>query len=119
MLAFLTVLLKVQMHLLARNVDITSQSDNLNASERDNNWEDENNVFRALVEGTYKHLFSTGLHKLTAIIRQQLTDEMLYWAVREKLSVPYSDISQLMNKMRDSIESDMPNLIKEVIIRKY
>jgi hypothetical protein len=114
MVSALTVLLKVQMHILARAVDVSSDD-----PEKVSDWEDENQTFKLLVESTYKHLFGSGLNKLTNIIRQRLTTDMVTWTVRDRLNVSYLEIVQLMSGIRESLESDIQFIIRDIIVCKY
>lgn len=115
----LAVLLKVQMHLLAKHAHSSPPhlgQCNANANATDQDWEKESNLFRILVEGTYTNLFGTGLVKLVSFIREILTTEMCDWTVRDKLSVGFNDTVQLMTSIREKIEHEINGLIRMIII---
>jgi len=101
MSSVLSVLLKVQMHQLAKHSH-TSSHDGIN-----HNWENDSELFRTLIEISYKNLFGAGLVKLVSLIRDSLTEEMTEWTVRDKLSISYNETLQLMSNIRNKIEFDV------------
>jgi hypothetical protein len=146
-LAAICVLLRVQMHILARSSDsftnIQSETLSMNNTQHTTRTHDfgiagdydddisavpnshtpsqqpSNDAFKQLIDGTYKHIFSTGLRSLSSIVRQQVSSNLRDWKVKEKAVVEYGELVQALSQIRRSIESDVANLIKIMIIRKF
>ena len=142
-LAAICVLLRVQMHILARSSDSFTniQSETITMSENQNlrthDFDDDGSALnpgngsqmpsqkqsndaalKQLIDGTYKHIFSTGLRTLSSIVRQQVSSDFKEWKVKEKAVVEYGELVQVLASIRRAIESDVANLIKIMIIRK-
>lgn len=117
MVSAICVLLFVQMHMLAKTseafVKVTNDEEFDKHSE-----EADSQIFRDIIEGTFKHIFGTGLRTLASIIRQQVTTDLRDWTIKDKTSVEYVEFVHTMNNIRRSIESDLTNLIRVLMIRK-
>lgn len=115
MVSAVCVLLRVQMHILARSTSLfTSSSEEL----KDGEDSVSNSTFQSLVEGTYKHLFGSGLRNIASIIKQRISIELKDWTVDEKLNVEYAEFVQKIQQIRRSIENDVNNIVRLMIIRK-
>lgn len=124
------VILRIQMHIIAKYSNeltkVTFESSMENYAEFgvtsdhviESDGMENMSIFRKLIDGTYKHLFSSGLRTLTSLIRQLIISHLKDWTIKDKITVEYGEMIQMMSQIRRSIERDMSNLIKIMIIRK-
>ncbi len=134
MLAAVCTLLKIQLHILARSIALSvSQKTQMAAvsSNSGNHYLDydagydedalsmDNEMFRELIEGTYRHLFNRGLKALATMIREIIIRDLADWTVKDKVKVDFEEVADIIKHVRVSIEKDFPRLIKMMFIRKF
>lgn len=134
MISAMVVLLRIQLHILARQLrQLNSESnrngpnvlstplpssatmhyDELNAL--DNNFSAE--MFTQLIEGTYQQLFNTGLTSLAKLVKQRIENLLSDWTISKKLKVEYEELLETMLKVRRSLEEDnITELISMIMI---
>eukprot|EP01038_Epipyxis_sp_PR26KG_P011035 gene11035-14817_t len=120
MLAFICTLLKIQLHLLAKLIFQTSQSQTKISSFNDKNPSSSlginNDNFRLLIEGTYQQLFGAGLSTFSELISHKIRSLLSQWQVKDKLSVQYSGLLEVLILLRKSFEDDFTTIIKDIFI---
>ena len=82
----------------------SSTTDNNNSSNSSSGTHEltlDDDMFRILIEGTYKHMFGEGLIQFTQHIRQQLSPS-------RKIAVTYEEMIQLLVNLRQEME-DAPH----------
>ena len=120
MLSSVCILLKIQLYVLARSLliqqensssypprDIDSQFDSL-----------DNDMFRSLIEGTYKHLYSDGIQLFVAKVRGSVSTHLREWVVKDKLEVHAEELLHVFSSIRSDIETDERNIIDMIFMRK-
>jgi hypothetical protein len=139
MLAAVCTLLKIQLHILARSIALSAShkshvaaaSSTIMGNQHSSNSyldyesgydEDalsmDNEMFRELIEGTYRHLFNKGLKSLATVIREIVIRDLADWTVKDKVKVEYEEVSEIVKHIRSNIEKDFPQLVKMMFIRK-
>lgn len=136
MLAAVCTLLKIQLHILARSIALSVSQKNPMASssvsssvgnnaylDYDAGYDEDalsmdNEMFRELIEGTYRHLFNKGLKSLSAMIREIVIRDLADWTVKDKVKVEFEEISDIVKHIRSHVEKDFPRLVKMMFIRK-
>jgi hypothetical protein len=84
MVSAVTVLLRVQLHILGKSMESVLESQ-LNSDNESIGMRDDD-VFKILIEGTYKHIFGKGLTALTELVRRQIVECFAGWTVKDKLT---------------------------------
>jgi len=112
MLSAVCTLLKIQLHILGRSLQQTLEQDD---AEVQLNSE----MFRALIEGTYKQLFGSGLRTFTDLVKKRVEADLADWTVKQKLHVEFDELLEVLNSVRINLEADMEGMIKTIFIRKY
>jgi len=110
--SIICVILRIQLHILARNSILYTDDDLVHTTPSEVDM-------RALIEGTYKYIFEEGIENLSAYVRKKVSSLLEPWVVNEKLNLSWLEFSQTMIKIRREIESDLNHLIYLVISRKY
>jgi hypothetical protein len=113
MLSAVCTLLRIQLHILARTLQKSYELDG-----RDADAQLSSEMFRALIEGTYKQLFGSGLKTFADIVKQQISTTLAGWTVKDKLHVEYEELVSALEAVRRNLEADMTNVIKTIFIRK-
>eukprot|EP00596_Hydrurales_sp_CCMP1899_P000930 CAMPEP_0119034826 /NCGR_PEP_ID=MMETSP1177-20130426/1830_1 /TAXON_ID=2985 /ORGANISM="Ochromonas sp, Strain CCMP1899" /LENGTH=313 /DNA_ID=CAMNT_0006992559 /DNA_START=361 /DNA_END=1302 /DNA_ORIENTATION=+ len=108
MVSAVTVLLRVQLHILGKSMENIQDSQSLDDAVNDE-------LFRNLIEGTYKHIFGTGLNNLLTFIRAKVILHFGEWSVTEKFSVDYDELVSIMENVHREIEEDS-GLIKAIML---
>lgn len=116
MVSAVTVLLRVQLHILGKSMEsvVGSQS----ADEPSSSIREDDDVFKILIEGTYKHIFGSGLRALSDYIRPRVAECFSEWAVRDKLTVGYEELVLVLIEVHRNIERDSTSLAKMIMLRK-
>lgn len=114
MLCSVCILLRIQLNILGRSLQKQFQ---LDGNEQDIQLDGEN--FKLLIEGTYKHLFGTGLKAFTEQVKRVVASSMADWSVKEKLHVEHDEIVLMFALIRHHLEADMGALISTIFIRKF
>ncbi|KAJ1407749.1 Peroxin-3 [Ochromonadaceae sp. CCMP2298] len=105
MLSAVCTLLRIQLHILARSLTLTQQDEGLDS-----------HMFRALIEGTYKQLFGSGLHAFAALVKQRVAADLRDWTVKDKLQVDFDELRQALQYVRRNLESDLEGMIRTIFI---
>lgn len=113
MLAAVCTLLRIQLHILARTMHQSYMAEG-----EDSDVQLNSEMFRMLIEGTYKHLFSTGLKSFAERVKSQIGVSLADWTVKDKLHVDYEEVVQALGAVRQALEADMSELIRTIFIRK-
>jgi hypothetical protein len=113
MLAAVCTLLRIQLHILARSMQHAYIAD---AEEAE--LQLSGDTFRLLIEGTYKHLFGTGLKSFAERVKSQVAASLADWTVKDKLHVEYEELVYVLSSVRQALEADMSELIRTIFIRK-
>lgn len=111
MLSAVCTLLKIQLHILARSLQKTLDHE-------DSDVQLSSDKFRALIEGTYKQLFGSGLRTFTDLVKRRVEIDLASWTVKEKLHVEFDELLDVLNSVRVNLEADMEGMIKTIFIRK-
>ena len=98
----ISILLRIQLFLLA-------QSDHINL-----NIDQLNNI----ISRTYTHIFDYGIQHITDLTRAYVSKQLIDWTVRENTSVTYEELNGFVNKVRHYIEVECKDLITTLIIGK-
>jgi hypothetical protein len=80
MIAILTALLRLQLHILARHAVLYNDEDPNNSSPSETE-------LKVLIDSTFKYVFGDGLSRLVGLIRHRVTSALVDWTVREKIAV--------------------------------
>jgi hypothetical protein len=128
LLSGICTLLRIQLHVLARS--FLNKSENISpangSSSSGPSYENDfdsnaidGEMFKYLVEGTYKQLFSKGLRSFAAIIMERVKEDMQNWRVHDKVNVDYDELRSLFLLFRKNIETNhFDMIVKELFIRK-
>ena len=116
MVSAVTVLLRVQLHILGKSMESVTQSQSSIEESESNLGGDD--VFRILIEGTYKHIFGTGLQALSDYVRPRVMECFSEWNVRDNLAVDFDQLAQVMSRVHRNIERDSTSLAKMIMLRK-
>lgn len=116
MVSAVTVLLRVQLHILGKSMEsvVGSQS----VDEPGSGFRDDDDVFKILIEGTYKHIFGSGLQALSDYVRPRVAECFSEWTVRDKLTVGYEELVLVLIEVHRNIERDSTSLAKMIMLRK-
>jgi hypothetical protein len=117
MVSALTVLLRVQLHILVRSFH--APSDNTDSSHNEEQPFGDDSTCRLLIEGTYKHLFGAGLHALVDSVQRAVLECFCQWSVKDKLVVEYSEFVQTMSLVRKRVEGDISAMARTIMLRKF
>jgi len=71
--------------------------------------------FQAIIDGTYKHVFSTGLTGLAAAVRAATAAELADWKVHTKTEVEWADFLDIFGAIRRRLEKDLPAVLALVV----
>lgn len=112
MLSAVCTLLRIQLSILARSLY-------QNYENEDTDIQLNGEMFHALIQGTYKQLFGTGLRQFTEMVKLRVSTDLAGWTVKDKLHVDYEELTQMLVSMRRNLESDMEGMIKTIFIREY
>ena len=115
MVSAVTVLLRIQLHILGKSMESVLQSQS-NVEESESNL-GADDVFKILIEGTYKHIFGTGLQALSDYVRPRVMECFAEWNVRDNLAVDFDDLAQTMSRVHRNIERDSTSLAKMIMLR--
>ena len=115
MLSAVCVLLRIQLHILARSLQ---KSYNNQLFPQDDDIQLNSDTFRGLIEGTYKHLYGNGLKLFSDMIKTQISLVLKNWTVKDKLHVSYDELLEVISIIRRNIENDLSLVIKTIFIRK-
>ena len=115
MLSAVCVLLRIQLHILARSLQ---KSYNNQLFPQDDDIQLNSDTFRGLIEGTYKHLYGNGLKLFSDMIKSQISLVLKNWTVKDKLHVSYDELIEVISIIRRNIENDLSLVIKTIFIRK-
>ena len=115
MLSAVCVLLRIQLHILARSLQ---KSYNNQLFPQDDDIQLNSDTFRGLIEGTYKHLYGNGLKLFSDMIKSQISLVLKNWTVKDKLHVSYDELLEVISIIRRNIENDLSLVIKTIFIRK-
>jgi hypothetical protein len=144
LLPAITTLLRIQLHILARsfinnpNNDMDNNSGSpflrqLEEQENHSSNDIDGEMFKFLVEGTYKQLFSKGLKSFAGGILERTKEDMKgEWNVKDKVKVEFDELRSLFMTIRKNLEEknsqsssgeSIPGyqftmMIKELFIRK-
>jgi hypothetical protein len=96
-LAAVSILLRVQMHILVRD-----------ASRMGDQEQPEEDIFYELMEGSYRHLFGAGLEALTDRVKCVVSAKLREgdWNVESRMSVEFEELNELLSLMRSGMEGD-------------
>ena len=120
-----TVLLRIQLHILGKSMEIVRESqlssDDIEsgAGPGSSLGSSGDDVFKILIEGTYKHIFGSGLYALSEYVRPRVMECFADWNVRDNLAVDFNDLAQVMSRVHRNIERDSTSLAKMIMLRKY
>lgn len=112
MLSAVCTLLRIQLSILARSLNQTYEVE-------DSEVQLNSDMFHALIEGTYKQLFGSGLKQFTEMVKLRVSTDLAGWTVKDKLHVEYEELVQVLVSMRRNLEADMEGMIKTIFIRKH
>lgn len=112
MLSAVCTLLKIQLHILARSLEHTLEQE-------DGEMQLNSSKFRALIEGTYRQLFGSGLRTFTDMVKSRVEKDLAGWSVKEKLHVEFDELHEMLTSVRINLEADMEGMIKTIFIRKF
>lgn len=112
MLSAVCTLLKIQLHILARSLQQTLEQEDAEVQLN-------SDMFRALIEGTYKQLFGSGLRTFTDLVKKRVEADLADWTVKQKLHVEFDELLEVLNTVRINLEADMEGMIKTIFIREY
>ena len=115
MVSAVTVLLRIQLHILGKSMESVLQSQSYVEESESNLGADD--VFKILIEGTYKHIFGTGLQALSDYVRPRVVECFAEWNVRDNLAVDFDDLAQAMSRVHRNIERDSTSLAKMIMLR--
>ena len=119
MLSSVCILLKVQLYVLARSLLIQQEDNNSHPMDNDSSFDSlDNDMFRSLVEGTYKHLYSDGIQLFVAKVRESVSTHLKEWIVKDKLEVHSEELLHVFTSIRSDIEADERNIIDMIFMRK-
>ncbi len=116
MLSAVCVMLRVQLHVLARSAYHGSSSSG--QFNEDLEVQLDNDMFKALVEATYKQMFGSGLRTFAALVKSRVSADLRHWTVQEKLSVEFGDLLETVSLVRRNIEVDLAATVQTIFIRK-
>ena len=136
MISAMVVLLRIQLHVLARQLKQMNLEGNRNgtvlstplpssSSSSSASYNDEINgldnnlgaeMFAQLIEGTYQQLFNTGLVSLAKLVKQRIANLLSEWTIKKKLKVEYEELLEIMTTVRRSLEENITELISMIII---
>lgn len=96
-LAAVSILLRVQMHILVRD-----------ASRMGDQEQPEEDIFYELMEGSYKHLFGEGMEALATRVKALVGAKLREgdWNVESRMSVEFEEVNELLALMRTGMEGD-------------
>lgn len=130
MISAMVVLLRIQLHILARQLRQLNLESNRNIlstplpssstlhndelSGLDNALGAE--MFTQLIEGTYQQLFNTGLISLSKLVKQRIANLLSDWTISKKLKVEYDELLETMLTVRRSLEDNIAELISMIMI---
>lgn len=80
MIGILAVLLRLQLHILARHAAMYNDED-------PNNTSPSEAELKILIDSTFKYVFGDGLVRLVGLLRHRVTTALVDWTVREKVAV--------------------------------
>ena len=121
MVSAVTVLLRVQLHILGKSMESVLDSQSTSSTSVGNSDSDtvkEDDVFKILIEGTYRHIFGHGLQALSDYIRPRVVECFQDWSVKEMLTVGYVELMGVMTQVHRNIERDSISLAKMIMLRK-
>lgn len=109
LLSVVTVLLKVQLHIVSSSRLASSMSSG-------------DGSVGKLVEHTYATLFGRGVELLHELAQPIVRKRLEGWRVKEKLSVEYSELVRMLADMRGELETaggGLGQLLSKMLIRKH
>ena len=102
--SIVTMILKLQLHILAKNASIYSDDDNGTSSPSEKE-------LKYLIDSTFKYVYGDGLKKLTDLLRVKVSSALVDWTVREKSSVQFVEFVDCVSYIRKSVEKDMKTFV--------
>lgn len=100
-----SVLLRVQMHILVRDAARVGESD-----------QPEEDIFKALLEGTYETFFGPGMERLANLAKTAVESTVSEWSVESKLSVDFEEVCDALRAMRGRLEEDQQNIVNILLL---
>ena len=108
MLSFVCVLIRVQLHIISKSMQVDS-----------NEFNSSDDIFSALIEKTFNHVLGTGLTSFTDAVRRNISELLESWVIKEKLNVTFQEVMEVVSKTRRSLETDFSTLANCILIRKF
>jgi hypothetical protein len=123
-----SILLQVQMNILVRDTIKISNSGILfshshstpllsSTGHCENNQEED--IFRALLEGSYTVFFGNGLERLVNYVKEVVILHVAEWTVESQLNVEYYDVIETIGTIRKDLEGDIAKLLNLLLLRKF
>lgn len=110
-------LLRIQLHVLARSIVLSgANSMVMSPGGIDDDGGFDPDLFKILVDGTFRHMFGDGLNTFADIIRARMQILLATWNVQERVSVTYDDFLQLIQLVRKDLESDFEPFLHSLFI---
>lgn len=106
--SIVAIVLRVQLHILARNAALYNDDDGTNSSPSEAE-------LKYLIDSTFRYIFSDGLQKLTEALRTKVESALVDWTVREKTSVQFVEFVDIVSYIRKIIEKDMKAFVTMTI----
>ena len=106
--SIVATVLRVQLHILARNATMYNDEDGTNASPSELE-------LKYLIDSTFRYIFSDGLKNLTNTLRVKVENALVDWTVREKISVQFVEFVDIISYIRKSTEKDMKSFVEMII----
>jgi hypothetical protein len=100
--------LRLQLHILARNATAYNDDEGTNTSPSEIE-------LRYLIDSTFRHIFSDGLKNLVDFLRVKIDNALVDWTVREKISVQFVEFVDTVSYIRKSVEMDMRNFVDTIM----
>jgi hypothetical protein len=79
----------------------------------------DNEMFRALVESTYRTMFGSGLKAFSALVRHRVATDLKHWTVQDKLAVDFGDLVDTVSAVRRNVENDLASVVQMIFIGEH
>lgn len=76
-------------------------------------------MFRALLDGTYRSVFGSGLQLLDATVREVVAEVLADWQVKHMVAVSHETLQQRLIAIRQAIDARLQSTLPRLFIRKY
>ena len=100
--------LRVQLHILARNAATYNDENGADTSPSETE-------LKYLIDSTFRYIFNDGLENLTKILRVKVEHALVDWTVREKVSVQFVEFVDIIAYIRKSAEKDMRSFVDMIV----